>query len=91
MILRGFAAFVGATAILSLAVAPGTAATGQNSATHRPHRVAAVSNGGQPVQTREKTSQPGSNSAPRRITIVAVGPQAMAVQRYRDLAMQETG
>lgn len=91
MILRGFAALLGATALVSLAVAPGSAATGQNTATHHPHQVATAAHGRQPVQTQEKTSQPRPNTATNRITIVSVGPQAMYVQRYRDLAMEETG
>lgn len=91
MILRGFAALVGATAILSLAVAPGSAATAQNTATHHPHRVASVSHGRQQAPVQDKASQPAANTAQHRITIVSVGPQAMAVQRIRDLAMEETG
>ena len=90
MILRGFAALVGATAIISLAAAPGFAATAQNTATHHPHRVATAAHTRQQVQSQEKTSQPAAN-AKNRITIVSVGPQAMAVQRIRDLAMEETG
>jgi hypothetical protein len=87
MILRGLAALVGATAILSLAVAPGFAATAQNAATHHPHRVATAAH----ARAQEKTSQPAVNTATNRITIVSVGPQAMYVRRYRDLAMEETG
>jgi hypothetical protein len=90
MILRGFAALFGATALVSLAVAPGWAANAQNTATHHPHRVATAARARQPVQTQEKISQPQA-STKNRITIVSVGPQAMAVQRIRDLAMEETG
>jgi hypothetical protein len=90
MILRAFAALAGAAAMLSLAAGPGLAATAQNNATHNPHRVATAAHAGQQVQTQVKTSQPAANPK-NRITIVSVGPQAMAVQRIRDLAMEETG
>ncbi len=89
MILRGFAALVGVTALVSLAAAPGFAATAQNSATHHPHRVATAAHGAQQTQVQEKTSQQAA-STKNRITIVSVGPQAM-LTRIRDLAMQETG
>jgi len=91
MMLRGFAALVGATAIVSMAAAPGFAATTQNTATHHPHRIATAAHTRQQVQAQEKTSQPAAGTAKNRITIVSVGPQAMAVQRIRDLAMEETG
>lgn len=91
MILRGFAALAGATAMVSLAVTPGFAATAQNAATHHPHRVATAAHEHQPARTQEKTSQPATNTTTNRITIVSVGPQAMALPRYRDLAMEETG
>lgn len=91
MILRGFAGLVGATAIVALAAAPGFAATAQNTATHRPHRVATAEHGRQQPQTQEKTSEPGTSATKNRITIVSVGPQAMAIRRIRDLAMEETG
>lgn len=91
MILRGLAALVGATAMVSLAAAPGFAATAQNTATHHAHRVVTAAHLRQPVRAQEKTSQPGTSTKTSRITIVSVGPQAMATQRIRDLAMEETG
>lgn len=90
MMLRGFAALVGATAMLSLAVAPGWAASAQNTATHHPHRIATAAHTPQPVKMQEKSSRPATSTT-NRITIVSVGPQAMATQRVRDLAMEETG
>ena len=90
MILRGFAALAGAAAMLSFAIAPGSAATAQNTATHHPQRIVTAAHDHQQVQTQVKTSQPAANTR-NRITIVSVGPQAMAVQRIRDLAMEETG
>ena len=90
----GFAALAGAAAMLSFAIAPGSAATAQNTATHHQH-IAMAAHAPQQGQTQVKTSQvkttqPAAN-ARNRITIVSVGPQAMAVQRIRDLAMEETG
>lgn len=105
MTLRALAALLGATAILSLAAAPGSAAPAQTTAIHHPHRVASVDHARQQVQMRDKTSTPGTSvtepgttatapgtsALPNHNVIVSVGPQAMAVQRIRDLAMEETG
>lgn len=88
---KALAALLGAGAWICLAAGPAAAATAHKAPVHHPIHTAALLHTKTAPKAEVRDSTADRTTTVNRQTIVSVGPQAMAIQRIRDIAMAPTG